>query len=104
MDSSKRVVDAAKVKFVSSAPPALPQLLAGGKVDAIGQFMVGAPLVEKAAAGKKAVLLPYGDHLPDLYGNSLMTSTKLADEKPELDLDRADALEGLAGVHPSSSA
>ncbi|GAA0936817.1 ABC transporter substrate-binding protein [Actinocorallia libanotica] len=77
-------VDAAKVKFVSSAPPALPQLLAGGKVDAIGQFMVGAPLVEKAAAGKKAVLLPYGDHLPDLYGNSLMTSTKLADEKPEL--------------------
>ncbi|MDX6738771.1 ABC transporter substrate-binding protein [Actinocorallia sp. A-T 12471] len=77
-------IDADKVKFVSSTPPALPQLLAGGKVDAIGQFMVGAPLVEKAAKNKKAVLLPYGDFLPELYGNALMTSTKLANDKPEL--------------------
>ncbi|ROO83069.1 NitT/TauT family transport system substrate-binding protein [Actinocorallia herbida] len=77
-------IDAAKVKFVGSSPAALPQLLAGGKADAIGQFMVGAPLIEKAAKDKKAVLLPYGDLLPELYGNSLMTSTKLADEKPEL--------------------
>ncbi|WP_067179470.1 ABC transporter substrate-binding protein [Microtetraspora niveoalba] len=77
-------VDAAKVKFVPSAPPALPQLLAGGKVDAIGQFVVGKPLVEKAAQGRTAVLLPYGDALPDLYGNALLTSAKLAKEKPEL--------------------
>ena len=77
-------IDAGKVKFVPSAPPALPQLLATGKVDAIGQFVVGRPLVEKAAQGKKAVILPYGDVLPDLYGNALLASSKVAKEKPEL--------------------
>ncbi|QKW36863.1 ABC transporter substrate-binding protein [Actinomadura sp. NAK00032] len=77
-------IDAGKVKFVPSAPPALPQLLATGKVDAIGQFVVGKPLVEKAAQGKKAVVLPYGDVLPDLYGNALLASSKIAEEKPEL--------------------
>lgn len=77
-------IDAGKVKFVPSAPPALPQLLATGKVDAIGQFIVGRPLVEKAAQGKKAVILPYGDVLPDLYGNALLASSKVAKEKPEL--------------------
>lgn len=77
-------IDAGKVKFVPSAPPALPQLLATGKVDAIGQFVVGRPLVEKAAQGRKAVILPYGDVLPDLYGNALLASSKVAKEKPEL--------------------
>lgn len=77
-------IDAAKVKFVPSAPPALPQLLASGKVDAIGQFVVGQPLIEKAAQGKEAVILPYGDVLPDLYGNALLAPSKLVKEKPEL--------------------
>jgi NitT/TauT family transport system substrate-binding protein len=77
-------VDAAKVTFVPSQPPALPQLLAGGRVDAIGQFVVGRPLVEKAARGRKAVVLPYGDVLPDLYGNALLAPTALVKEKPEL--------------------
>jgi NitT/TauT family transport system substrate-binding protein len=77
-------IDAAKVKFIPSAPPALPQLLASGKVDAIGQFVVGKPLIEKAAQGRTAVMLPYGDVLPDLYGNALLASAKLVKEKPEL--------------------
>ncbi|MGW4794238.1 ABC transporter substrate-binding protein [Nonomuraea sp. NPDC004297] len=77
-------IDAAKVKFVPSAPPALPQLLAGGKVDAIGQFVVGQPLIEKAAQGKKTTVLPYGEKLPDLYGNALLASSKLVQDKPEL--------------------
>ncbi|WP_030916305.1 ABC transporter substrate-binding protein [Streptosporangium amethystogenes] len=77
-------IDPAKVKFIPSAPPALPQLLARGTVDAIGQFVVGKPLIEKAAQGRTAVILPYGDVLPDLYGNALLASTKLAKEKPEL--------------------
>lgn len=77
-------IDESKVKFVPSAPPSLPQLLAGGKVDAIGQFVVGKPLIEKAAQGKKAVVLPYGDYLPDLYGNAMMASSKIVKENPEL--------------------
>ncbi|MGI5490988.1 ABC transporter substrate-binding protein [Microtetraspora malaysiensis] len=77
-------IDASKVKFVPSAPPALPQLLAGGKVDAIGQFVVGRSLIEKAAEGKKAVILPYGEVLSDLHGNALLASSKLAQDKPEL--------------------
>ncbi|MEU0883135.1 ABC transporter substrate-binding protein [Lentzea sp. NPDC005914] len=67
-------IDPAKVEFVPSAPPALPQLLAAGQVDGIGQFVVGKPLIEAAAKGKKAVVLPYGDLVPDLYGNVLVTS------------------------------
>jgi NitT/TauT family transport system substrate-binding protein len=67
-------IDPGKVEFVPSAPPALPQLLAAGQVDGIGQFVVGKPLIEAAAKGRKAVVLPYGDLVPDLYGNALVAS------------------------------
>ncbi|HET6294312.1 MAG TPA: ABC transporter substrate-binding protein, partial [Kribbella sp.] len=75
-------IDPTRVKFVPNPPPALPQLLASGTVDGIGQFVVGVPLVEKAAK-RKAVVLPYGDLLPDLYGNSIITRTDLAKEHPD---------------------
>lgn len=77
-------IDADAVKFVPSAPPSLPQLLGSHQVDAIGQFVVGEPLIESVAQGKDVVVLPYGDLLPELYGNVLVTSTKLAEEDPEL--------------------
>jgi NitT/TauT family transport system substrate-binding protein len=77
-------IDPAKVEFVPAAPPSLPQLLASNQVDAIGQFVVGEPLIASTAQGKDVVVLPYGDLLPELYGNVLMTSQKLADSDPEL--------------------
>jgi NitT/TauT family transport system substrate-binding protein len=77
-------IDASKVKFVNVAPPQLPQTLAAGTVDTIGQFVVGTPTISKAAGGKKAVVLPYSDYISDVYGNVLVTSTKLAEQKPEL--------------------
>jgi len=77
-------IDPAQVQFVPSAPPALPQLLAAGQVDGIGQFVVGKPLIEAAAKGRKAVVLPYGDLVPDLYGNALVTSPDLVRNKGEL--------------------
>jgi NitT/TauT family transport system substrate-binding protein len=77
-------IDPAAVQFVPSAPPTLPQLLVSGQVDGIGQFVVGKPLIEAAANGRKAVVLPYGDFLPDMYGNMLVTSKELADSDPEL--------------------
>lgn len=85
-------IDPGKVEFVPSAPPALPQLLVSGQVDAIGQFVVGKPLIEAAASGRKAVVLPYGDLLPDLYGNMLVTTKDLADRDPELVRRFSDAL------------
>jgi NitT/TauT family transport system substrate-binding protein len=69
---------------VPAAPPALPQLLVSGQVDGIGQFVVGEPLIEAAANGRKAVVLPYGDLLPDMYGNMLVTSKELAGGDPQL--------------------
>jgi NitT/TauT family transport system substrate-binding protein len=77
-------IDPTKVQFVPSAPPALPQLLVSGQVDGIGQFVVGTPLIEAAAKGRKAVVLPYGDLVPDLYGNMLITSKDLAGKDPAL--------------------
>jgi NitT/TauT family transport system substrate-binding protein len=77
-------IDASKVEFVPAAPPALPQLLVSGQVDGIGQFVVGTPLIEKAAQGRKVATLPYGDLLPDLYGNALVASKDLPAKNPDL--------------------
>ncbi len=93
-------IDPATVQFVPSAPPALPQLLAAGQVDGIGQFVVGKPLIEAAAKGRKAVVLPYGDLVPDLYGNALVTSKEIATTKPELAGKFAGAL--LRGLEYST--
>ncbi|MFH0178734.1 ABC transporter substrate-binding protein [Streptomyces cacaoi] len=90
-------IPADKVQFVPSAPPALPQLLVSGQVDAIGQFAVGEPLIEKAARGRKAVVLRYGDLLPDLYGNTVFTRKDIADKHPEqVKKFTAALLKGLA--------
>ncbi|SMD21990.1 ABC transporter substrate-binding protein [Kibdelosporangium aridum] len=99
-------IDHTKVEFVPSAPPALPQLLAAGQVDGIGQFVVGVPLIEKAAQGRKANALPYGDLLPDLYGNALVTQKDLPAKNPQLvDRFRGALLKGLAYSieHPEES-
>lgn len=89
--------DNRKVKIVPMSPQQLPGALAAGSVNAIGQFVVGKPTVEKAASGKKVVMLSYSDYLTDLYGNCLTISTKLAKEKPDLVKRFRDALmKGLA--------
>jgi NitT/TauT family transport system substrate-binding protein len=77
-------IDATKVKFVNLPAPQLPQALAANTVNTIGQFVVGKPTIEKAAGGKKAVVLPYSDYISDVYGNVLVTTTKLAQQKPDL--------------------
>jgi len=80
------------VELVDAAPPDLPSLLAGGTVDAIGQFAVGVPLIESAAEGQAASFLAYSDFMSDLYGNSLVTSTELAQNDPDLVERFRDAL------------
>jgi NitT/TauT family transport system substrate-binding protein len=76
-------VDASRVRFVNVAAPQLPQSLAAGTVDAIGQPAVAVPMIEKAT-GKTAVVLPYSRYLTDMYGDVLVTSTKLVQQKPDL--------------------
>ncbi|MEV0393470.1 ABC transporter substrate-binding protein [Polymorphospora rubra] len=75
-------VDASKVEWVNGQAQTLIGTLAGGQVQGIGQFVVGKPTVE-AVAKKTAVVLPYSDIMTDLYGNVLITSTKLAKEDPD---------------------
>jgi NitT/TauT family transport system substrate-binding protein len=77
-------IDATKVKFVNVASAQLPQVLAAGTVDTIGQFVVGTPTIAKAAGGKKPVVLPYSDYITDVYGNVLVTATTIAKQKPDL--------------------
>lgn len=57
--------------------------LAAGQVDGIGQFVVGQPTIE-AVTKKKAVMLPYSNVMQDLYGNVLITSSRIAKEKPDM--------------------
>ncbi len=78
-------IDPKSVTFLPSPPPGLPTLLASGKVQGIGQFVVGQPLIEKADKDKhrKAVVLPYGKALPELYGNAIITRTDMAKDHPD---------------------
>lgn len=75
-------IDASKVTWQNGEPQTLIGTLASGKVDGIGQFVVGAPTV-KAVTKKEPVMLPYSNVMTDLYGNALITSKKLAKEEPE---------------------
>ncbi|NJP33166.1 ABC transporter substrate-binding protein [Micromonospora thermarum] len=76
-------VDASKVTWVNGDAQTLMGTLASGTVDGIGQFVVGQPTIE-AVTKKRAVLLPYSNVMQDLYGNVLITSSKLAKENPEM--------------------
>ncbi|MBB2946256.1 NitT/TauT family transport system substrate-binding protein [Actinoplanes lutulentus] len=69
-------IDASKVEIVPVNAGELAGALAAKKVDVIGQFVVGKPLIEKAAGGKAAISLPFSDVITDLYGNVLLTSEK----------------------------
>ncbi|MGH3682685.1 MAG: ABC transporter substrate-binding protein [Natronosporangium sp.] len=85
-------IDPDSVELVTADPPQLPTLLASGEVDAIGQFAVGVPLIQAAAEGQTASFIAYSDEMTDLYGNSLVTSTELAQSDPDLVQRFRDAL------------
>ena len=79
----KAGIDVGKVTFRDAAPPSLPALLASKQVDAIGQFVVGRPLVA-AAAGKPVSELRYSQYLPGFVGNVIIASEQKIRENPEL--------------------
>lgn len=75
-------INADEVTFVFADGPALPSLLAAGRVDAINQFVVGVPTVE-AATGQEITVLPYSQFITELPGNVLATSREWVEERPE---------------------
>ncbi|MBT8224715.1 MAG: ABC transporter substrate-binding protein [Dactylosporangium sp.] len=100
-------IDESKVEWVNAKPTALGGLLASGQVDALSTFLIGQKGIEKAAAGKKTVVLPYSTYLSDLYGNGVMATTKTLEEKPDMTKRFRDAmLKGLkySIEHPQESA
>ncbi|MEV6304437.1 ABC transporter substrate-binding protein [Actinoplanes sp. NPDC051861] len=100
-------IDASKVEWVNAAPPQLPALLASGRVDALSTFLIGARGIEKAAGGRKTVVLPYSEYLPDLFGNGLIATTAMTEGNPDLTKRFRDAaLKGLQYTldHPDEAA
>ena len=100
-------LDPDEVTQVPIEGPALVGALASGEVDAIGQFVVGQPLVELAADGRPVTVLAYDEYLDDLYGVCLLTTPVLADVDPDLCVRFRDALlRGLSHAldHPDLAA
>ncbi|MBX6354766.1 MAG: ABC transporter substrate-binding protein [Micromonosporaceae bacterium] len=77
-------IDPGSVRWQHMPPQETPLVLAAGKVDGIGQFVVASGTVEKAAGGKKTRALAYSDVITDLYGNGIITTTKMIQENPDL--------------------
>jgi NitT/TauT family transport system substrate-binding protein len=99
-------IDENAVEWVNAPPPQLPTLLASGQVDALSTFLIGRVGIENAAE-RPAVVLPYSDYLPDLFGNGITTSQNLIDRDPDLVVRFRDAmLRALAYTveHPQEAA
>jgi NitT/TauT family transport system substrate-binding protein len=100
-------VDPARITWVNAQPAQLPTLLASGQVDALSTFLIGAAGIEKAAGGRRTVVLPYSAHLPELYGNGLIAPTSITTGQPQLAQRFRDAaLKGLRYTleHPDEAA
>jgi NitT/TauT family transport system substrate-binding protein len=76
-------IDPDSVEFFQADPPQLPGLLASGDVDAVNQFIFGLPTVENAV-GAPVDYFIYGEDLPELFGNAIITRRELAASNPDL--------------------
>jgi NitT/TauT family transport system substrate-binding protein len=77
-------IDGSKVKWVVAAGDALPGMLSLGRVDGIGQFTVGEPLLRKAAAPKEILALSYADVGLDYYSNGIIATDAMIQGKADL--------------------
>jgi NitT/TauT family transport system substrate-binding protein len=77
-------IDRSKVKWISAESSSLPSLLSTGRVDAIGQFTVGEPLLAAAAAPKGLVRLAYKDAGLDYYGNGIIAAEGTIQSDPAM--------------------
>jgi NitT/TauT family transport system substrate-binding protein len=77
-------IDGSKVTWLVATSDALPGMLTTGRADGIGQFIVGEPLLAKAATPKEVHALAYADVGLDLYGNGIIASDTLIKSNPDL--------------------
>ncbi|MEO3744189.1 ABC transporter substrate-binding protein [Plantactinospora sp. B5E13] len=75
--------DANTLEFAEATPQNLVGLLASGQVDVLSTFVITQNTVE-TVTGKKMVVLPVADHLPDLLGTGLTTTADYARQNPDL--------------------
>ena len=62
----------------------MPSLLATGRVEAVGQFTVGEPLLAATVAPKKLVRIAYKDAGLDYYGNDIIATEKTITDNPAM--------------------
>jgi NitT/TauT family transport system substrate-binding protein len=96
----------APVKLLAVDQAVLNSSLIAGKVDAALIFLVAKGSVEAAAGGRTVTVMPWSDHMPDLYGNVLVTRKKIVENNPDLARRFRDALlKGLqyAVEHPDDA-
>lgn len=77
-------IDAAKVTWVTADGAALASVLATRKADGIGQFIVGKPLVEKAAAPAAVTALAYKDAGLNFYSNGIVAAEATIAGQPDM--------------------
>jgi len=77
-------IDASKVTWVIAGSDALPGMLSLGRVDGIGQFTVGEPLLKKTAAPKDIVELAYSGVGLDYYGSGIITMESTLQSNPDM--------------------
>ena len=77
-------IDAKKVKWVTAEVSALPSLLAAQRVDGVGQFTVGEPLLADAVKPKKLTRIAYKDAGLEYYGNGIVATEQTIKDNPAL--------------------
>ncbi len=77
-------IDASKVKWIVAGSDTLPGMLSLGRVDGIGQYTVGEPLLKKSAAPKEITKLAYADAGLNFYGAGLIATENTIKSQPEM--------------------
>ena len=77
-------IDTNKVKWIAAEGSALTSLLGTHRVDAIGQFIVGQPLIEAGVKPNKVVRFAYKDAGMDYYGNGIIATDETIKNNPDM--------------------
>jgi NitT/TauT family transport system substrate-binding protein len=76
--------DANKVQWVNAPSDSLPAALISGRVDGINNFVLSTPLLQRMAAPKAVLALPFFAVGMDAYAQALATSETILNDKPDL--------------------
>ena len=77
-------IDASKVKWIVAGSDPFLGMLSLGRVDGIGQYTVGEPLLKKAAAPKEITKLAYADAGLNFYGAGLIATENTIKTQPDM--------------------